>query len=488
MGPMLKFAPHMPEDGETTLPRRQPRASSRDLLVVILAAGQGKRMRSAVPKIMHPLAGEPLLHYPIQLARQLGARTTVVVHAPGQESMVARLAQGLALVPQHRPLGTGHALNQVPQALRTATEVLVLYGDVPLLTVATARRLVQLRRRNDLDCALLAAQMSDPTGYGRLVEESNGRVHIVEESDATPGQADIHLVNTGVCCFSADALWPALRRVKKSSRTGEYYLTDVFETLERRGILACDEDEAMGVNDRWQLAAAEAVVRARKNRELAEAGVTIVDPKTTYIDYGVTVEPDVVVHPFTFLRGHTSIGSRSQIGPFAEITDCVVGQDCVIGRSHLTGSVVEDGVDIGPFNRLRMGTVVAKRSRIGTHTEIKNTLVGPDSDIHHFSYLGDAVLGKGVNIGAGTVTANFNGVEKRRTLIGDNAFIGTDSTLVAPVSVGDRAYTAAGSVITADVPADALAIERSEQREVPRWSQRRRPGAPNPDGGEVGVK
>jgi bifunctional UDP-N-acetylglucosamine pyrophosphorylase/glucosamine-1-phosphate N-acetyltransferase len=485
---MLKFATLMPEDGETTLPRRQPRASSRDLLVVILAAGQGKRMRSSVPKILHPLAGEPLIHYPIQLARQLGARTTAIVHAPGQETTLARLAPGLALVPQHRPLGTGHALNQIPQALRAAPEVLVLYGDVPLLTLTTVRRLIQLRRRNDLDCALLGANMADPTGYGRLVEESNGRVHIVEESEATPGEAAIHMVNTGVCCFSAEALWPALRRVKKSSRTGEYYLTDVFETLERRGILACEEDEAMGVNDRWQLAAAGAVLRRRKNRELAEAGVMIVDPGSTYIDYNVTIEPDAVIHPFSFLRGRTSIGSRSRIGPFAEIDDCVVGRDCVIGRSQLTASVIEDGVEIGPFNRLRTGTVIAKRARIGTHTEIKNTLVGPDSDIHHFSYLGDAVLGKGVNIGAGTVTANFNGVEKRRTLIGDNAFIGTDSTLVAPVSVGDRAYTAAGSVITDDVPADALAIERSEQREVPKWSQRRRSAAPSPDAGEVGVK
>jgi bifunctional UDP-N-acetylglucosamine pyrophosphorylase / glucosamine-1-phosphate N-acetyltransferase len=473
----------MPEDGDTPLPRRQPRASARDLLVVILAAGQGKRMRSAIPKILHPLAGESLVHYPIQLARQLGARSIVLVHAPGQEASLVPIAAGLTLTAQQRPLGTGHALNQVPQALRQALEVLVLYGDVPLLTVATVRRLIQLRRRNDLDCALLAARMADPTGYGRLVESDDGRVHIVEESDVTSGEAEIDLVNTGVCCFRAESLWPALRRVKKSSRTGEYYLTDVFETLERRGLLACEKEEAMGVNDRWQLAAAEAVLRRRKNRELAQSGVTIVDPNTTYIDFGVSIEADAVIHPFSFLRGRTSIGSRTQIGPFAEINDCAIGRDCVVGRSHLAESVVEDGVDIGPFNRLRAGTVVAKKSRIGTHAEIKNTLVGPESDIHHFSYLGDAVLGKGVNIGAGTVTANYNGVVKRQTVIGDNVFIGTDSTLVAPVSIGDRAYTAAGSVITDDVAADALAIERTEQREVPRWSQRRRKGTPAPDGG-----
>jgi bifunctional UDP-N-acetylglucosamine pyrophosphorylase/glucosamine-1-phosphate N-acetyltransferase len=479
---MLKFPTLMPEDGETTMARRQPRVSAKDLLVVILAAGQGKRMRSATPKIFHPLAGEPLVAYPIKLARQLGAGNIVLVHAPGEEAQLEGLAQGCILVAQHRPLGTGHALNQVPQALRQAPEVLVLYGDVPLLTPATVRRLVQRRRRSDLDCALLAARMTDPTGYGRLVE-ANGDVRIVEDTEASADEAGINLVNTGVCCFRAEALWPALRRLKKSSRTGEYYLTDVFATVRRRALVACAPEEAMGVNDRWQLASAESVVRGHKNRELAEAGVTIVDPANTYIDSGVSIESDAVIHPFTFLRGRTTVGARSEIGPFAEVTDCVVGRDCVIGRSHLADSVIENSVNIGPFNRLRAGTVVARKSRIGTHTEIKNTLVGPDSDVHHFSYLGDAVLGRGVNIGAGTVTANFDGVEKRRTLIGDDAFIGTDSTLVAPVSIGDRAYTAAGSVITTDVQADALAIERTDQREVPRWSQRRRKASTKPDAG-----
>ena len=430
-------------------------------------------MRSAVPKVLHPLAGEPLLRYPVELARQLGARKIVLVHAAGQQAALGDFATGSNLVPQQRPLGTGHAVNQVPRALRDIPEVLILYGDVPLLTLPTLRRLVQLRRRHDLDCALLAARMTDPTGYGRLVEVDGG-VHIVEEADVTNEQASVDLVNTGVCVFKADQLWAALRRLKKSSRTGEYYLTDVFGSLGRRGVLACSEEEAMGVNDRWQLAQAEAVLRRRKNRDLAESGVTIVDPDTTYIDAGVTIEPDAVIHPFTFLRGRTSIGARSQVGPFAEINDSRVGRDCVIGRSHLADSVVEDNVDIGPFNRLRAGAVVATGSHIGTHAEIKNTLVGPGSDVHHFSYLGDAVLGKGVNIGAGTVTANYNGREKRQTLIGDDVFIGSDSTLIAPVSIGDRGYTAAGSVINRDVAADALAIERTDQREVPKWSQRGR--------------
>ena len=469
-GPMLNFPTLMPEDGETIQPRRQARASARDLLVVILAAGKGTRMRSALPKVLHPLAGEPLLSYPISLARQLGAGNIVVVHAPGQQAALAEVAAGSTMVTQQHPLGTGHAVNQVPQALREIPEVLVLYGDVPLLTLPTLRRLVQLRRRNELDCSLLAARMADPTGYGRLVD-INGGVHIVEEADVTAEQALVDLVNTGVCSFNAGRLWPALRRLKKNSRTGEYFLTEIFGTLEKRGVLACSEEEAMGVNDRWQLAQAETRLRRRRNRELAISGVTIVDPETTYVDADVSLEPDVRIEPFTFLRGHTSIGARSQIGPFAEITDSRIGRDCVIGRSHLADSVVEDNVDIGPFNRLRAGAVVATGSRIGTHAEIKNTLVGPGSDVHHFSYLGDAVLGKGVNIGAGTVTANYNGREKRQTLIGDDVFIGSDSTLVAPVRVGKGAYVAAASCITEDVPEEALAIGRSRQIVKEGWAR-----------------
>ncbi|MEA2646765.1 MAG: bifunctional UDP-N-acetylglucosamine pyrophosphorylase / glucosamine-phosphate N-acetyltransferase [Chloroflexota bacterium] len=453
--------------------RKSPRATGRDLLVVILAAGQGRRMRSATPKVLLPLAGQPMLRYPLEVARQLAPSATVVVHAPGQQQALEPVADGASLVVQARQLGTGHALNQVPQAMRGAAEVVVLYGDVPLVRAATVRRLVQARRRGDLDCALLAAELADPTGYGRVVG-NDGTSRIVEEADAGEAELAVTLVNTGICCFRGDALWPALRRLKKSSRTGEYYLTQAFANLPRRGVVACEPDEAVGVNDRWQLAAAEAVLRLRKNQELAVAGVMIVDPANTYIDTQVSIEAEAVIEPFTFIRGASSIGARSHVGPFAEVIDSRIGEDVTIGRSHISQSTVEDGVDIGPFNRLRAGTLVAKRARIGSYAEIKNTLVGPDSDVHHFSYLGDAVLGKGVNIGAGTVTANYDGVDKHQTHIGDGVFIGSDSVLVAPVSIGDRAYTAAGSVVTRDLEADALAIERAETRVVPGWSRRRK--------------
>ncbi len=470
----------MADTGESTTPRKAARASGRDLLVVILAAGRGRRMHSTTPKVLHPLGGQPMLQYSLDTARQLGAANIVVVHAPGQRPLLEPIADGARLVVQGRPLGTGHALNQVPQPLRGADDVLVLYGDVPLLRTSTARRLLQARRKGDVDAALLAAHLSDPHGYGRVIGE-DGSARIVEEADAAPAELAVDLVNTGIAAFRGAALWPALRRLKKSSRTGEYYLTQAFGAMPRRTVVPAPEDEALGVNDRWQLAAAEAALRLRKNRELAESGVMIVDPATTYIDAGVSVEPDAVIQPFTFLRGRTTIGARTRVGPYAEIYDCRVGQDCVIGRSHLEGSTVEDGVNIGPFNRLRSGSLIARDARVGSFAEIKNTLVGPESDVHHFSYLGDAVLGKGVNIGAGTVTANFDGVEKRQTVIGDGVFIGSDSILVAPVKIGDGAYTAAGSVITHDVEADALAIERAEERQVPRWSQRKR-RKPAPDG------
>ncbi|MHB8510161.1 MAG: bifunctional UDP-N-acetylglucosamine diphosphorylase/glucosamine-1-phosphate N-acetyltransferase GlmU [Candidatus Dormibacteria bacterium] len=444
-----------------------------ELTAVILAAGQGKRMRSALPKVLHRVAGQPMLAYPVALARALGASRIVVVHAPGQAESLRELCAGCEMVVQPEPRGTGDAVRQVPAAHRGNGDVLVLYGDTPLLTVASARSLLKARRVGAHGAALLAARLEDPRGYGRVVQDERG-ARVVEEADATAEERALTLVNTGFCCFLAEALWPVLDGLEPSSSTGEYYLTEVFGRMERRAVVECGAEEALGVNDRVQLAAAEAVVRRRVNRALALAGVTITDPANTHIDAGVQVGADTIIEPYSFLRGQTVVGGGCHIGPFAEISDCRIGDRVRVGRSQLESSNIEEGVSIGPFNHLRPGSVVARHSRIGNFAEIKNSLVGPDSDVHHFSYLGDAVLGRRVNIGAGTVTANYDGIAKHRTLIGDEVFIGTDSTLVAPVSIGDRAYTAAGSVITRDVDADALAIERTEQRAVPGFSARRR--------------
>jgi bifunctional UDP-N-acetylglucosamine pyrophosphorylase/glucosamine-1-phosphate N-acetyltransferase len=442
------------------------------LLVVVLAAGNGRRMKSSTPKALHPLAGEPLIAYPLALARQLGAASIVIVHSPGLEESLHAICDGCILVAQREAHGTGHALNQVPHGLREADEVLVLLGDVPLLTVSTARSLLATRRRRDVECAVLASRVADPTGYGRVILD-NGKARIVEEADASPEEAQGNLVNTGVACFSGPALWRALKSLKRSTVTGEIYLTDIFARIPGRAVLECVEEEAMGVNDRAQLAAAEAIARHRINRAHMDAGVTMIDPASTYIDAGVRIEPDVTINPFCFLRGRTVVGTGSVIGPFAELDDTRVGRDCVVGRSHLAGCTLEDGVRIGPFNRVREGSVLARGARIGSFAEIKNTLVGPDSDVHHFSYLGDAVLGRGVNIGAGAVTANYDGEKKNQTRIGDGVFVGVDTVLIAPVSLGDRSYTAAGSVVNRDVPPDNLAIERSELRQVADWSKRK---------------
>jgi bifunctional UDP-N-acetylglucosamine pyrophosphorylase/glucosamine-1-phosphate N-acetyltransferase len=446
--------------------------SNPDLLVVVLAAGEGRRMRSRRAKVMHELAGQPLLAYPIALARQLGAGTIAVVTARGPERDLKRIAAGCRLVVQPEPRGTGDALARVPAGLRSHAEVLVLYGDVPLITLKTGRLLLQARRRARLDCVLLAAHIDQPGGYGRVLMD--GAPRVVEEADARPAELDQNLINTGVCCFRSEALWPALRGLKPSPKTGELYLTELFAAMPRRGVVQCAAEEALGVNDRWQLAEAEAVVRARINRAWSLAGVTIVDPATTYIDAAVRLAGDTRIEPFTFLRGTTAVGRDCSIGPFAELSDCRIGAGCTIGRSHLVECTVQDGAFIGPFNRIRAGSAIGSRARIGSFAEIKSTRIGADTDVHHFSYLGDAALGRGVNIGAGTVTANYDGRAKHPTVIGAGAFVGTDSTLVAPVRVGVGAYTAAGSVITRDVPGGALAIERTDQRLVPGWSKRRR--------------
>jgi bifunctional UDP-N-acetylglucosamine pyrophosphorylase/glucosamine-1-phosphate N-acetyltransferase len=439
-------------------------------------------MRSSLPKVLHRLSGSPLVAYPLALARRLDAAAVAVVCAPGQEEAIAALAPGAVMVPQPDPLGTGDALARIPDQLRRHGEVLVLYGDVPLLTSATVEALVAMRRWEELDGVLLAARVRDPTGYGRVVQDADG-ARIVEEADAGPEVAALNLVNTGVCCFRGAALWPLLDGLTPSSKTGELYLTDVFGRLRRRAVLECAEEEALGINDRRQLVAAEAALRRRINDGLMLAGVTIRDPESTWIEATVQIGGDTVIEPFTFLRGGTVIGGGCRIGPFAEISDSRIGEGCEIGRSHLVEAVIADGVHLGPFNRLRPGARIGAGSRIGNFAEIKNSEVGPESDVHHFSYLGDAVLGRGVNIGAGTVTANFDGVAKHRTEIGDFAFIGTDSTLIAPVRVGEGAYTAAGSVISKDVAPETLVLERSEQKElrrspaVTRWNQSRRSGA-----------
>jgi len=445
--------------------------------VVVLAAGKGVRMNSRIPKVLHPVAGRPMLLWSMAAARELDPERTLVVTNPSQDGVRAALNGEGQTVSQSQQLGTGHALAQVSAAHRMPGPVVVLYADAPLLRGKTLKELVAEHKKTGADVTLLTARLDDPRGYGRIVRGRNGAFRdIVEEKDATTEQRAIAEVNTGVYVFSGRELWPALLKLENKNRSGEYYLTDVVRLIKGKvhTVPVEDSDEILGINDRRQLAQAERVMRQRILDGLMAGGVTITDPATTFIDSDVQVGRDTVIHPFSVVTGESTIGEDCVIGPFAQIRDSVLGDACRIERAHLEQATLASNVTVGPFSRLRPGSLLDEGVRVGTHAEIKNSHIGAGAAIAHFSAVLDSNVGAGANIGAGTVTANYDGVSKHRTEIGDRAQVGSDTILVAPVSVGHDAYTAAGSVITRDVPAGSLAIERSEEKIVPGWTERRR--------------
>jgi bifunctional UDP-N-acetylglucosamine pyrophosphorylase/glucosamine-1-phosphate N-acetyltransferase len=443
----------------------------------VLAAGKGVRMNSKTPKVLHPVAGRPMLLWSMAAARALDPARTLVVTNPAQEGVQAALNGEGQTVSQAKQLGTGHALAQVAAQHRTSGPVLVLYADAPLLRGETLRALLAEHEKSRAAVTVLTAKLDDPRGYGRIVRSRNGVFRdIVEEKDATDEQRKITEVNSGVYVFSGSELWPALLKLENKNRAGEYYLPDVVRLIKGKvqTVPVDDGDEILGINDRRQLAHAERVMRQRILDGLMTSGVTITDPATTFIDADVQVGRDTVVLPFSFISGESSIGEDCVIGPFAQINHSVIGDACRIERAHIDQSTLAQNVHVGPFSRLRPGSVLDDGVKVGTHAEIKNSHIGAGTAIAHFSTVLDTDVGANANIGAGTVTANFDGLNKHRTEIGDRAQVGSDTILVAPVSVGDDAYTAAGSVITADVPAGSLAIERSDQKIVPGWTERRR--------------
>jgi bifunctional UDP-N-acetylglucosamine pyrophosphorylase / glucosamine-1-phosphate N-acetyltransferase len=456
---------------------KRPVSSEPRVTVVVLAAGKGVRMNSRLPKVLHPVAGRPMLLWSMAAARALDPERTLVVLNPTQDGIQAALNGDVQTVSQAKQLGTGHALAQVTAAHRTSGPVVVLYADAPLLRGETLRALLAEHEKSQASVTLLTANLEHPTGYGRIVRARNGVFRdIVEEKDATDQQKEIREVNSGVYVFKGRELWPALLKLENKNRAGEYYLTDIVRLIKGKvhTLPVDDGDEILGINDRRQLAQAERVMRQRILDGLMTSGVTITDPATTFIDADVQVGRDTVVLPFSFISGESSIGADCIIGPFAQIRDSIVGDSCRIERAHLEKATLAQNVHVGPFSRLRAGSVLDEGVRVGTHAEIKNSHIGAGTAIAHFSAVLDSDVGAGANIGAGTITANFDGVDKHRTEIGDRAQVGSDTILVAPVRVGDDAYTAAGSVITADVPAGSLAIERSEQKVVPGWTERRR--------------
>jgi bifunctional UDP-N-acetylglucosamine pyrophosphorylase/glucosamine-1-phosphate N-acetyltransferase len=434
------------------------------LATVILAAGQGVRMKSDLPKVLHPLLGRPLVTYAVETARALTGTTPVLVVGYGAEAVRETVGDDAVFVEQAEQRGTGHAVLQAREVLQGQSDlVLVTYADMPLLTTETLRQLVKRQQENSGPITMLTLVEENPRGFGRVIrDESDAVIEIVEEAVATPEQLAIRELNAGVYCFDADWLWTHVDRIPLSLPKREYYLTDLIgmaiaEGLRVEAVTAEDAAEALGINTRVHLAEAESVLRRRINEHWMLAGVTLLDPTTTYIEPGVTIGKDTTVWPNTHLRGQTTIGEQCHIGPNSIVVDCQIGNRCRALVSVLEQAVMEDGSDIGPFCRLRKGAWLCEGAHMGNFGEMKNATLGPGAKMGHFSYLGDAEVGAKVNIGAGTITCNYDGVRKYKTVIEEGAFIGSDTMLVAPVRVGKGATTGAGAVVTHDVPENALA-------------------------------
>lgn len=434
-----------------------------DLSVVILAAGEGTRMKSDLPKVLHPLAGRPLVLHALETARELTDAPPVLVVGHGAEDVEKTVGDGVITVEQPEQLGTGHAVLQARDALEgSGGLVLVSYSDMPLLTAETLRRLVESQRQNPGPIAMLTLVRDDPRGFGRVVRGDDGTVvEIVEEAVATPEQLSIRELNAGVYCFDGPWLWEHVDQIPLSQPKGEYYLTDLVGMAVGEGgrveaVVAEDADEALGINTRVHLAEAESVIRRRVNERWMRRGVTVIDPATTYIDRSVAIGRDTTLRPNTHLRGDTRIGERCVIGPNTMVVDSSIGDECVVLASVVEQAVMEEGSDIGPFGHLRKGARLCKGAHMGNFGELKQSTLGPGAKMGHFGYLGDAEVEAGANVGAGTITCNYDGERKHRTVIEEGAFIGSDTMLVAPVRVGKGAKTGAGSVVTRDVPPDAL--------------------------------
>ncbi|MEU8198054.1 bifunctional UDP-N-acetylglucosamine diphosphorylase/glucosamine-1-phosphate N-acetyltransferase GlmU [Microbispora amethystogenes] len=461
----------------------------RPAAVIVLAAGEGTRMKSKTPKVLHEVCGRTLVDHMLAAARGLTPERLVVVIGHAREQVGAHLAEtapDARLVVQEKRNGTGHAV-------RTALEaegpiegtILVTYGDTPLLRAETLAALLERHAADANAVTVLTAVVPDPTGYGRIVRDGDGAVlEIVEEKDASPEQRAITEMNSGVYAFDGALLADGLRRIGAANAQGEEYLTDVLAILREDGhrvgaCVAADHAEVEGVNDRVQLAFVRRVLNDRILEAHMRAGVTVVDPAGTWVDAGVVMEPDVVIHPGTQLRGATRIGAGAEVGPGSTLTDTVVGEDAVVRNTVADGAEIGAGATVGPFAYLRPGTVLGRGGKIGAYVETKNARIGEGSKVPHLTYVGDATIGAGSNIGAACVFVNYDGVGKHHTVVGDHVRVGSDNMLVAPVTIGDGAYTAAGSVITSDVPPGAMAVARGRQRNIEGWVARRRAGTPS---------
>ncbi|MDD2200822.1 MAG: bifunctional UDP-N-acetylglucosamine diphosphorylase/glucosamine-1-phosphate N-acetyltransferase GlmU [Firmicutes bacterium] len=432
---------------------------------LVLAAGHGKRMKSTLPKVLHQVAGIPMIDHVVGVLVRSGASRTVVVVGYGGEVVEEHLAGRADVVWQKEQLGTGHAVLSAGPAFHGYDgNIVVMPGDVPLVTPETIEELVDNHANSENGATILTMHVEDPTGYGRIVRDSQGNVAaIIEHRDATEEIRAVREVNTGVFCFDKKKLFDALPCLSSQNEQGEYYLTDVIKVMISQGlsvgaVALQDASDGLGINSRVQLSEAELIMRNRKRGEMMECGVTMIDPSTTFIDANVEIGPDTIIMPFTVIAGNSKIGGSCNIGPYVYICDSEVGNEC----------------NIGPFSYLRPGTSLSDHVKVGDFVEIKKSSVGEGSKIPHLSYIGDTVMGSHVNIGAGTITCNYDGTTKNTTIIEDGAFVGANSNLVAPVKVGRDAYIATGSTVTSDVPQGALAIGRARQENKEGWVARSR--------------
>jgi bifunctional UDP-N-acetylglucosamine pyrophosphorylase/glucosamine-1-phosphate N-acetyltransferase len=433
-------------------------------IAIVLAAGQGTRMRSESPKVLFSLAGRPMIYYALDAVREATTEPPVIVVGFGAEEVRQSVGETVRYAVQREQLGTGHAVRQAEHLLQDQADLIVVVNaDMPLLRSETIQRLIHAQEAHSGPFTMLTVKTEKARGFGRIIRDATkGVAAIVEEAQATPEQLQINEVNVGAYCFHAAWLWQTLSRIPLSPK-GEYYLTDLVEIAVTDGqqvqaLLLDDPVEVIGINSRVHLAEAEAVLRWRINQSWMEAGVTLVDPNATYIDTGVTIGQDTVIWPNTYLRGETHVGTSCELGPNTIIRDSRLGDRCLVLASVMDGAILEDEVNMGPFARLRNGAHLARGVHMGNFGEVKNAYLGPETKMGHFSYVGDATIGAEVNIGAGTITCNYDGKNKHHTEIEKGVFIGSDTMLVAPITLGEGSQTGAGSVVTKDVPPHTLAV------------------------------